>query len=229
MAEATISQSQQQAQEDVIYSGTINTTEQAINELLVIVSTAFILQMQLGFALLENGLVRSKNSKNILIKNLFDLCASGLAFWLVGFGWAFGHAGEENSNGVIGKNTTSLFGSADFDKQEKNFYLMWIFQFSFAASSATIVSGSLAERTQLPAYLAFSALMTGFIYPMVVGWCWGGGWLGDSSEFGKGFHDFAGSGLVHLVGGCAGFAGAYIIGPRHGKEKRPEDKKDVLD
>ena len=122
---------------------TINTAEQAINELLVVVASVFILLMQLGFALLENGMVRSKNSKNILIKNLFDTCIGALAFWLVGFGWAFGHTAE---GGFIGTNG-GMFASTDFDQLEKNYYLMWLFQYSFATTSATIVSGSLAERT----------------------------------------------------------------------------------
>ena len=107
--------------------------------------------------------------------------------------------------------------------------MIWIFQFSFAATSATIVSGSLAERTQLPAYMGFSILMTGFIYPVVVGWCWGGGWLGDAGEDSKGFHDFAGTGIVHMVGGVAGFCGALVIGPRHGKEKNQQDRRSVTD
>ena len=181
--------------------------------------------MQLGFALLENGMVRSKNSKNILIKNLFDVCVGAIAFWLIGFGFAFGHS---EPGGFIGTEG-GMFAAADFAKLETNYYLLWIFQFSFAATSATIVSGSLAERTQLPAYLVFSTIMTGFIYPVVVGWCWGGGWLGDASEEGKGFHDFAGTGIVHLVGGTAGFIGAYILGPRYGKEKNAEDRKNVLE
>lgn len=107
--------------------------------------------------------------------------------------------------------------------------MQWIFQFSFAATSATIVSGSLAERTQLPAYMVFSMIMTSLIYPVVVGWCWGGGWLGDANSEGKGFHDFAGSGIVHMVGGTAGFIGALIIGPRYGKEKRNVMRKNVLE
>ena len=201
----------------------VTTTDQAIDELLVIVATAFILLMQLGFALLENGTVRSKNSKNILIKNLFDACAGAIAFWLIGFGWAFGHKEE---GGFIGSDG-SVFAASDFHKLADNYYLLWIFQFSFAATSATIVSGSLAERTQLPAYMAFSVLMTGFIYPVVVGWCWGGGWLGDGNDEGKGFHDFAGTGIVHMVGGVAGFWGAAIIGPRHGKEKDESKRRQV--
>ena len=182
--------------------------------------------MQLGFALIENGSVRTKNSKNILIKNLFDACAGALAFWLIGFGFAFGHGGK---GGFIGTDG-GAFAATDFEEQEENYYLLWIFQFSFAATSATIVSGSLAERTQLPAYLAFSTFMTGFIYPVVSGWCWGGGWLGDAEGAGgRGFHDFAGTGIVHMVGGSAGFIGALIVGPRHGKEKRGTNRKNVLE
>ena len=193
----------------------------ALDELLVIVATAFILLMQLGFALVENGSVRSKNSKNILIKNLFDACAGALAFWLIGFGFAMGH---EETGGFIGTNKAMFAGSGS-KESEDNYYLAWIFQFSFAATSSTIVSGSLAERTQLPAYMCFSVLMTGFIYPVVVGWCWGGGWLGDGDPANKGFHDFAGCGIVHMVGGVAGFCGALVIGPRHGKEKNIKDRK----
>ena len=197
----------------------------ALDELLVIVATAFILLMQLGFALVENGSVRAKNSKNILIKNLFDACAGALAFWLIGYGFAMGH---KEKGGFIGDDKDMFAGSGAKD-QADNYYLAWIFQFSFAATSSTIVSGSLAERTQLPAYMCFSVLMTGFIYPVVVGWCWGGGWLGDADDGSKGFHDFAGCGIVHMVGGVAGFCGALVIGPRHGKEKNRANRKNVLD
>ena len=180
--------------------------------------------MQLGFALLESGFARRKNSKNILIKNVFDACVCVLCFWLIGFGVAF-HGSDGSFIGVDG----AVLGSNNFDQSDKNLYLMWIFQFSFAATSSTIVSGSLAERTQLPAYLAYYVLMTCLIYPVVVGWVWGGGWLGDTNQAGKGFHDFAGSGVVHMVGGVAGFAAAYMVGPRHGKEKHEEDKKNVFE
>ena len=189
------------------------------------IASALVILMQLGFALIENGMVQPKNSKNILMKNLFDTCIGALAFWLIGFGWAFGHSEE---GGFIGTDG-SMFAATGFNKSEKNLYLLWFFQFSFAATSATIVSGSLAERVQLPAYLAFTSSMTAFIFPVVAGWCWGGGWLGDSSPSGKGFHDFAGSGVVHLVGGTAGFIGAKILGPRHGREKSEAERRNVFD
>ena len=204
---------------------TLDAIKVAINELLVVVATAFILLMQLGFALVENGSVRSKNSKNILIKNLFDACAGALAFWLVGFGLAFGQTEEK---GRFAGDDPDLFAASGFrDIADTNYYLLWIFQFSFAATSSTIVSGSLAERTKLPAYMAFSSLMTGIIYPVIVSWCWGGGWLGDGDDGSRGFHDFAGTGIVHMVGGVAGFCGALVIGPRHGKEKNKNNRRDV--
>lgn len=190
------------------------------------VATGFILLMQAGFALVETGTVRSKNSKNILIKNLFDCCAGAIAFWAVGFAFAFGQEGDAGK--FIGSNAKYFF-AADLDTEDgSNTWILWAFQFSFAATAATIVSGSLAERTMLPAYMFFSVLMTGFIYPVVVSWTWGGGWLGDGSNPNNwGFHDFAGTGIVHMVGGVAGFVGAAVIGPRHGKEKDVARKRNI--
>ena len=194
----------------------------------MVVSTGFILLMQAGFALVENGTVRSKNSKNILIKNLFDACAGAITFYLVGYGFAFGlkcasacETEDAVKEGFIGRDL-SYFAASGFNDAEENNFIVWCFQFSFAATSATIVSGSLAERCRLPAYFLFSILMTGFIYPVVVAWTWGGGWLAQ-----LGFYDFAGTGIVHMVGGVAGFIGALIIRPRHGKETSLEDRQDV--
>ena len=182
--------------------------------------------MQLGFALLENGKVRPKNSNYTLVKNAFDTYIGAIAFWLVGYGCAYGN--NKTHSGLIGLNA-GMYASSRFESMSDdaiidaesttNLCAHWIYQFSFAATSATIVSGSLAERTHLLTYLGFSVLMTSIIYPVIVGWCWGGGWLGDKSPSGKGFHDFAGSGIVHLLGGTAGFIGACIVGPRHGKER----------
>ena len=177
--------------------------------------------MQAGFALVENGTVRSKNSRNILAKNMFDAAAGAVMFFLFGFGIAFGLKCRENcddpDNAVARRFIGSQhFAGTGFADSEDNKYTLWIFQYSFAATASTIVSGSLAERTKLPSYMLFSALMTGFIYPVVVAWTWGGGWLTQN-----GFHDFAGTGIVHMVGGVAGLVGALIIRPRYGKEKDP--------
>jgi len=187
----------------------------------VIISTGFILLMQAGFALLESGTVREKSSSNILIKNMFDISIGALAFWAVGYGFAFGQTGDKG--GFIGSDK-NLFFSSGFERDgvKEDHYLAWNLQLSFAVTAATIVSGSLAERTRLPAYCLFSLLMTGFIYPVVVSWTWGGGFLAE-----KGFKDVAGCGVVHMVGGVAGFVGAAVLGKRHGKEKDPSKKKDV--
>ena len=156
---------------------------------------------------MENGSVRSKNSKNILIKNMFDVCIGAILFWIIGYSFAFG----EKPSGFIGGDSVTIFGQGFDQARDKDHYAIWIFQFSFAATASTIVSGSLAERTMLPTYIIFSALMTGFIYPTIVAWTWGEGWL-----FKLGFTDFAGCGIVHMTGGVAGFFGTMVLGPRIG-------------
>ena len=193
---------------------------EAIDALLVIVSTVFIFMMHSGFAMVEVGSVREKNAHNILIKNLYVVCAGVIAFWLIGYGFAFGQT--EHKGKFIGSKS-GTFAASNFDHDTDDHYLAWIFQFAFAGTAATIVSGSLAERCHLPTFLIFSAIMTAFIYPVVVSWTWGGGWLAK-----RGFFDFAGSGVVHLVGGSSGLIGAFIIGPRHGKERNPSTRKDVF-
>ena len=148
----------------------------------MIVSTGFIMLMQVGFAMLENGTVRAKNSKSILIKNIIDVSLGAIIFYCFGFGLAFGlrciencgYPEEEKMSKYIG---TKYFAGHGFDENKENMYIKWCFEFSFCATAATIVSGSLAERTRFRAYLIFSVLMTGFIYPMIVAWTWGGGWL----------------------------------------------------
>jgi Amt family ammonium transporter len=154
--------------------------------------------MQSGFAMLEVGVVRAKNAQNILLKNLFDVCIGALLWWLLGFGFAFG----ESASGFIG---TSEFGATTK-------YAEWMFQFAFSATAATIVSGALAGRTAFPAYALFSVFITAFIYPVIVHWTWGGGWLST-----LGFTDFAGSGIVHLTGGIAALTGAHYVGKRLGR------------
>jgi len=190
------------------------------SSLLMCVSTGFILLMQAGFALVENGSVRAKNSKNILIKNMFDVCIGAILFWVAGYSIAFGKQPSGFAGGEAG-----LMAGVGFDRSKgADHYAMWIFQFSFAATAATIVSGSLAERTKIPTYVVFSAFMTGWVYPVVVAWTWGKGWL-----FQRGFHDFAGTGIVHMVGGVAGFVGAAILRPRWEKKmnREPVNMKDI--
>ena len=183
--------------------------KEAINAVWILSSAAMIFFMQTGYALLECGSVRQKNSSSILIKNLFDACVGALGFWLIGYGLAFG-----NVNGGFIGTTKYLFAASGFESVREDHYLNWIFHFSFAATSATIVSGALAERCQLNTYVIFSFLQTTIIYPIVVAWTWGRGWL-----FTLGFEDFAGTTVVHVVGGTAALWGAIILGERYGKSR----------
>ena len=166
----------------------------------VSVATYLVFFMQAGFAMLEVGSVRHKNAQNILLKNFIDICIATLTWWLLGYGFAFG----DSSGDFIG---SSKFAGKGFEGT--NHYRDWMFQWAFAGTAATIVSGCLAERTKLLAYVIFAFVITTFIYPVVVNWTWGGGWLTE-----LGYVDFAGSGIVHMVGGVAGLVGAMVLGPR---------------
>ncbi|MBA46842.1 MAG: ammonium transporter [Dehalococcoidia bacterium] len=173
-------------------------------------ATVLVFLMQAGFALLEAGATRAKNSINIIMKNVMDMSLGSLAFWLVGFGLMFG----TNSSGWIG---TDNFLLSNIDPASETGYFdfaFFIFQTVFAATAATIISGAVAERTKFTAYLIYAVAVTGFIYPIFGSWVWGGGWLND---VGPGFIDFAGSTVVHSVGGWAALAGAIVVGPRLGK------------
>ncbi len=194
-------------------------TDEEILDLIAAIDTAWLLIaaflvffMQAGFAMLEAGFVRSKNVANILMKNILDVSAGAIAFWAIGWGLAYGFSGDA-TNGFFGNGHFFL---ADFDD-----WPSWIFQFAFAATAATIVSGAMAERTAFRAYLFYSVFITGIIYPVVVHWAWdGNGWLTafrDNPIGTNGYLDFAGSGVVHMVGGFAGLMGAIIVGPRIGK------------
>lgn len=181
----------------------------------VLVAGVLVFFMQSGFSLLEAGTVRFKNYQNVLLKNCMDACIGGLVWWAFGFAFAYGGTSDPDWNGFIG---TSNFFAVGFDDTKPDSYRDWFFQFAFAATAATIVSGSLAERVNIGNYLVFSFLLTGFIYPVIVAGTWNsGGWLSAGKWNGDvGYSDFAGSGIVHLCGGVAGFVGAMIIGPRIG-------------
>ncbi|MEM7337509.1 MAG: ammonium transporter [Actinomycetota bacterium] len=192
-----------------------------LDNIFIFFAAVLVFLMQPGFALLEAGLTRAKNAGNIMMKNLMDLVIGVLAFALVGWGIAYpGEFIEVLNGGFIGFasfGVDGFFGSYLPDTSEPGFYPLavpvdFFFQAAFAAAAATIVSGAVAGRTKFVGYLAYSAIITGIIYPIVVGWKWGGGWLDEI-----GFVDFAGSGLVHMTGGFAALAGAIVIGPRIGK------------
>ena len=172
--------------------------------------------MQAGFALVETGLTRAKNATNITMKNVMDFCFGAIVYWAIGWGFMYG---ADALGGLIG--TDQFFHSPmALDIDTGNFYKSWFFQVVFAATSATIVSGAMAERTQFKSYLIYTCFISAFIYPISGHWVWGGGWLAE-----LGFHDFAGSTVVHSVGGWAALMGAIILGPRLGKYVKGEDGK----
>jgi Amt family ammonium transporter len=195
----------------------------AVNFTWTLVAAFLVFFMQAGFALLGAGLIRSKNTVNYLTKSFLDFCMASLAFWAFGFAFMFG--GSRTAPGL--EAGTALIGYSGFflagDGYDVTTTLYWFFQIVFAATAATIVAGAVAERTKITAYLAYSFLVSGLIYPVYGHWVWGGGWLGRLSDYlpflgeGVGARDFAGSGVVHAVGGLVALAGAALVGPRIGK------------
>jgi len=167
--------------------------------------------MQAGFALVESGLTRAKNSVNIMMKNLMDFCFGAVLFWAIGYAIMYS-SGESNIFGF--DSALAFLGSATAPTDGAGYALSaaWLFQVVFAATAATIVSGAMAERTKLISYIIYSCVLSAIIYPISGHWIWGGGWLSD-----LGMRDFAGSTVVHSVGGWAALAGALLVGPRLGK------------
>ncbi|KAK8565238.1 hypothetical protein V6N13_020366 [Hibiscus sabdariffa] len=186
----------------------------AIDNTYLLFSAYLVFSMQIGFAMLCAGSVRAKNTMNIMLTNVLDAATGGLSYYLFGFALAYGSP----SNGFIGKH---FFGLEDFPSPSGD-YSYFLYQWSFAIAAAGITSGSIAERTQFVAYLIYSFFLTGLVYPIVSHWFWSAdGWASAAREdnllFGTGVIDFAGSGVVHMVGGIAGLWGAWIEGPRMGR------------
>ena len=175
-----------------------------------LVGAALVFFMQCGFAMVETGFTRAKNAGNIIMKNLMDFCIGTPTFWIVGFGIMFG-AGNGFFGKIGGIATEANYGSAMLPDGVP-FWAFLIFQTVFCATSATIVSGAMAERTKFSSYCIYSFLISLIVYPVSGHWIWGGGFISQ-----MGFHDFAGSCAVHMVGGVAAFIGAIILGPRIGK------------
>jgi ammonium transporter, Amt family len=182
--------------------------EISVNNIWLLLATFMVMFMQPGFALVEAGFTRSKNTANILMKNLMDFSIGALTYWLIGYSIMYG---SSLLGGLIG-NPLEKFGFSDTGVGDYANMTDLMFQTVFAATAATIVSGAMAERTKFNAYLVFSLVVTLIIYPISGHWHWGGGWLSK-----LGFHDFAGSTIVHSVGAWVGLAGAAVLGPRLGK------------
>ncbi|MBW1795390.1 MAG: ammonium transporter [Deltaproteobacteria bacterium] len=176
-----------------------------------LVAAALVFFMQPGFAMVEAGFTRAKNAVNILMKNLLDFSMGSIFYWAIGFGLMFG----ATQTGWFG---TSCFFLSDFSPGKDPWVLaFWMFQVVFAATAATIVSGAMAERTKFSGYLIYSAAICGFIYPIFGSWAWGSLYSGNGWLEKLGFIDFAGSTVVHSIGGWTGLAGAIVLGPRIGK------------
>ncbi|WP_282570453.1 ammonium transporter [Butyrivibrio fibrisolvens] len=173
---------------------------------------ALVFWMQAGFAMVETGFTRAKNAGNIIMKNLMDFCIGTVMFILIGFGLFLG---EDTLFGLVGMPNFDIFSHyADFD------WSGFVFNLVFCATTATIVSGAMAERTKFISYCVYSAVISGVIYPVEAHWTWGGGWLAQ-----MGFHDFAGSNCIHMVGGICALIGAWMLGPRIGKFTKDSDGK----
>ncbi len=192
------------------------------NYLWTLVAASLVFFMQAGFAMVEAGFTRAKNAVNIMMKNLMDFSMGSIAFWAVGFGLMFG----ASSTGWFG---ASGFFLSDFTPGGDPWVLaFWMFQVVFAATAATIVSGAMAERTKFIGYIIYSIFISGLIYPIFGSWAWGGLFNGSGWLEGLGFIDFAGSTVVHSVGGWAALAGAIVLGPRLGKYTKEGAVRPIL-
>lgn len=208
--------------------GRVDGLTQDLDTLWVMLGAFLVFLMQAGFATLEAGSVQNVNVIYILRKNVLDACVSGILWWAVGYGFAYGEGGSV-FNGFIG--TTNFFSSKSGRSDNVDaayFFATWLFSWTFATTAATIVSGAVAERCRFQAYMIFTFVMTAFVYPVVVHWVWSKeGWLSAFRENNAGavdpiigqmgLIDFAGSGVVHVTGGGAALMGAWILGPREGR------------
>ena len=187
-----------------------------IDTVWVVIAAALVFFMQAGFGMVEAGLTRAKNAANILTKNFLDFAMAAIAFWAVGYALMWGQG-----NSLVGHSGWFLRGLPDTTSGIPT-TAFWLFQVVFCGAAATIVAGGMAERMRFPAYLVYSAVVSAFLYPIVGHWVWGGGWLKE-----MGFADFAGSTVVHTVGGFAALAGTIVLRPRIGKFNRCAKAHDI--
>lgn len=192
---------------------TADEVNSTLGDFVLVVAATLVFFMQAGFAFLGAGMIRSKNTVNYMTKSFLDFCIASLGFW------AFGHAlmmGGGQASGIIGLEGFFLI---DFEDTE---LVSWLFQMVFAGTAATIIAGAVAERTKINAYFAYSFIVGALIYPIYGHWAWSDeGWL---TQIGPGFADYAGSGVVHMIGGFLALAGAFVVGPRKGFEEGAELK-----
>jgi len=187
-----------------------------INVFFLVYAASLVFFMQAGFAMICSGCVRKSNVQNTMLKNLLDACGSALAYYSVGYGFAYG--GDPDTKSFIGN---SHFFLSDRGEDYESYYGTWVFQFAFAATSATIVAGTIAERCKMTAYLMYSLFLTGFVYPVVARSVWSPSgflsYLASDPLLGMGMVDFAGSGVVHVTGGVTAIIATKILGPRRGR------------
>ena len=197
------------AQESV----TADAVDSKVNDFVLIVAAALVFFMQAGFAFLGAGLIRSKNTINYMTKSFLDFCIASLGFWAFGYALMMGGGA---ASGIIGLEGFFLVDFADSD------LVSWLFQMVFAGTAATIIAGAMAERTRINAYFAYSFIVGAVVYPIYGHWAWSGeGWL---TQIGPGMADYAGSGVVHMIGGSLALAGAIVVGPRKGFREGAELK-----
>ncbi|MEJ5254631.1 MAG: ammonium transporter [Acidimicrobiales bacterium] len=204
----------QQAEEVVAKPLTADAVQTALDNIWVLVAAVLVIFMQAGFALVEAGLTRAKNVANIMMKNLMDFCVGVPAFAAFGFAIAFGTGNDlfGTAGWFLGDNVATNYLAESYPNLTLPTF--FIFQVAFAATAATIVSGAMAERTKFKSYFVYSFLITALVYPVIVHWTWGGGWL---AQLDTPYVDFAGSSIVHMVGGVASLIGVLFLGPRIGK------------
>jgi Amt family ammonium transporter len=195
-----------QTGDSIIEAINVADLKQGLDTMWVLLAAFLVFFMQAGFGMVEAGFIRAKNTCNILTKNFLDFCIASLGFFLVGYGLMFG-----DGNGFMGTRGWCLFG-VDDTVNGIPLYAFWLFQAAFCGAAATIVAGGMAERMKFVGYLIYSFVISALIYPIVGHWIWGGGWLAK-----MGFADFAGSTVVHTVGGFASLVGTSILKPREGK------------
>jgi len=174
----------------------------AVNEVWLVVAAVLVMFMQAGFALVEAGFTSARNAGNIIMKNFMDFSVGAVTYWAFGFALAYG---SSSLGGFLAWGEVFWFNDPSRASE-------WFFQVVFAATAATIISGAIAGRVKFSSYLLYTPFITGLIYPIVTHWVWGGGWLAE-----LGFFDFAGSGVVHMLGGVAALAAVLVVGPRVGK------------